>query len=221
VRVAYADPPYIGQARKHYASEEVNHHELVARLWTEFPDGWALSASSPSLEEVLGICRLVCGPNQVRVAAWVKPFASFKPGVNPAYVWEPVVWRGGRQPRLRTEATVRDWVSANITLKKGLSGAKPVAFCEWLFDLLGLHHGDELVDLYPGTGIVSTCWAAQRGRECAACALIGATYLDYINDAETGVASRALYHEATMARNHTCGRAAAPGGRDGEDATPC
>ena len=41
---------------------------------------------------------------------------------------------------------------------------------------------------------------------CAACSLIGATCLDYINDPETGVASRALYHEATEAGNHTCGR---------------
>ena len=46
---------------------------------------------------------------------------------------------------------------------------------------------------------------AERGL-CAACSLIGATYLDYINDPDTGVASRALYHEATGASNHTCGR---------------
>lgn len=25
MRIAYADPPYIGQAKKHYGSEEVDH----------------------------------------------------------------------------------------------------------------------------------------------------------------------------------------------------
>lgn len=54
--------------------------------------------------------------------------------------------------------TVRDWVSANITLRRGLSGAKPEAFCWWLFDVLGAEPGDEFADLYPGTGGVSRCW---------------------------------------------------------------
>jgi hypothetical protein len=152
VRVAYADPPYIGQARRNYGCPEVDHAQLVARLVAEFPDGWALSASSPTLREILAFC-----PADVRVAAWVKPFASFKPGVNPAYAWEPVIWRGGRK-RTRDEMTVRDWCSANITMRKGLSGAKPEAFCYWLFDLLGLTRDDELIDLFPGTGIVGECW---------------------------------------------------------------
>lgn len=35
----------------------------------------------------------------------------------------------------RKEPTVRDWVSCNITLKKGLTGVKPDGFCYWLFDV--------------------------------------------------------------------------------------
>jgi hypothetical protein len=152
MKIAYADPPYIRQARKHYHCPEVDHAELVTRLVREFPDGWALSCSSPTLQQILALC-----PPDVRVAAWVKPFASFKPGVNPAYAWEPVIWRGGRK-RTRQEPTVRDWCAASITLRKGLSGAKPEAFCYWLFDLLGLQDGDELADLFPGTGVVGRCW---------------------------------------------------------------
>jgi hypothetical protein len=34
-------------------------------------------------------------------------------------------------------------------------GAKPAAFCYWMFDLLGLLPGDDLVDLFPGTGGVT------------------------------------------------------------------
>jgi hypothetical protein len=154
VRVAYADPPYLGQARRLYGAEEVDHQELLRRL-VKF-DAWALSASSPSLRELLVMC-----PANVRVAAWVKPFAIFKPGVNPAYAWEPVLFCGARR-RARTEPTVRDWVSANVALRRGLPGAKPEPFCFWLFGLLGLTPDDELSDLYPGTGAVTRAWEVWR-----------------------------------------------------------
>jgi len=157
MKIAYADPPYIGQARKHYKDDaqcaEVNHHELIRVLNDVYPDGWALSCSSPSLQQILALC-----PSDVRIAAWVKPFAAFKVGVNPAYAWEPVIWRGGRTKRGRSEPTVRDWIATPITLKRGVHGAKPDAFCYWLFDLLGLQPGDILDDLYPGSRAVSRAW---------------------------------------------------------------
>jgi hypothetical protein len=156
MKIAYADPPYIGQARKHYGKyggSEVNHRYLVEQLVSDYPDGWALSLSSPTLKQVLAHC-----PDDVRVAAWVKPFCAFKVGVNPAYAWEPVIWRGGRLKRDRSEPTVRDWVAAGITLRRGMPGAKPDAFCFWLFDLLGLQPGDTLDDLYPGSRAVSRAW---------------------------------------------------------------
>jgi hypothetical protein len=156
VRFAYADPPYPGNA--HYYEEhpdyggEVNHAHLIQYLIEEFPDGWALSTQSPALRDLIALC-----PLDSRIAAWVKPFASFKPNVNPAYAWEPVIFNGGRN-RGKKALTVVDWVSVPITLKKGLTGAKPPAFCRWIFDLLGAEPSDELVDLFPGTGAVSTAW---------------------------------------------------------------
>lgn len=148
---AYADPPYIGQAKKHYNSQEVDHRLLIQVL-AAFPDGWALSCSSPSLRTLLPMC-----PDGVRVGAWVKPFCAFKAGVTVAYAWEPVIFYRGRK-RPRTKPTVRDWVSENITLKRGLSGAKPEKFCYWLFEVLGMEPDDELVDLFPGTGAVTDAW---------------------------------------------------------------
>jgi len=145
MRFAYADPPYIGQSKKHYGREEVDHVALVEQLRT-YPDGWALSLSSPTLKTILPLC-----PPEARVMAWVKPFCSFKPGVNPAYAWEPVIVFGGR-PRGREISTCRDWVMANITLKKGLSGAKPPEFVAWLCDVLNVQKGDTVDDLFPGTG---------------------------------------------------------------------
>ena len=154
MRVAYADPPYIGQAKKHYNSEEVDHKELIYHLMDY--DAWALSASSSSLQYLLSLC-----PLGVRIGVWVKPFCSFKKNVNPAYAWEPVIFKGARSVKERgiyPQQTVRDWVSANITLRKGLSGAKPEAFCYWLFELLGMRSSDEFYDLFPGTGAVTRAW---------------------------------------------------------------
>lgn len=162
LRVAYADPPYVGQSAKHYGGAEVNHRLLIAHLCDEFPDGWALSLHAPSLRDLLPLC-----PDDCRVSPWVKPFASFKPNVNPAYCWEPVIWRGGRK-RGRDEATVRDYYSGNITLQRGLVGVKPDGFCFWLFDLLGMERGDDLADLFPGSGAVSQAWGSyQRQRRLA------------------------------------------------------
>jgi hypothetical protein len=158
VKFAYADPPYLGQAKKHYGPEarEVNHELLIAHL-NEF-DAWALSLSSPSLRTILPMC-----PADVRVMAWVKPFAAFKVGVNPAYAWEPIIVRGGRK-RDRNEPTVRDWVSTPITLRRGVSGAKPETFCMWLFDVVGLHPIDQFYDVFPGSGAVSDAWEKWRGQ---------------------------------------------------------
>ena len=150
--ISYADPPYVGCGHLYPEKQEVDHQALITRLVSEYPDGWALSCSSPSLRYLLPLC-----PPDVRVAAWVKPFCIFKPNVGVAYAWEPVIIRGGRR-RTRQQPTVRDWVSANITLKKGMTGVKPDAFSLWLFEVLNLQPGDELHDLFPGTGAISRAW---------------------------------------------------------------
>lgn len=156
MRFAYADPPYLG-CGKLYADHHPDaldydrpetHRELIDRLCDEFFDGWAMSLSSPSLKTILPMC-----PDDCRVMAWVKPFAVFKPNVGTAYAWEPVIVRGGRK-RTREQPTVRDWVSANITLKRGLTGAKPRDFALWILDILNARPGDDVVDLFPGTGAV-------------------------------------------------------------------
>ena len=155
MKFAYADPPYIGQAKKRYSHDsrcaEVDHTELIQHLVSDYPDSWALSLSSPSLKHIIALC-----PDDVRVMAWVKPFCAFKANVNPAYAWEPVIVHGGRK-RTREQVTMRDWISEVITLRKGLCGAKPKEFCYWIFDVLNVQQGDILDDLFPGTGIVSSC----------------------------------------------------------------
>jgi len=157
MRFAFADPPYLGcgSLYKEHHEEALAwdnpdmHRALVARLSTEYPDGWVMCLSSPSLRTILPMC-----PEDCRVGSWVKPFCAFKANVNPAYAWEPVIFRGGRRGD-RTRDTVRDWFSKEITLRRGLTGAKPEAFCRWVLDLLGFDRDvDSIDDLFPGTGIM-------------------------------------------------------------------
>jgi hypothetical protein len=163
--MAYADPPYLGCCALYDHghpdgrcwNDVETHRLLIERLGDEYPDGWALSASTPSLRTLLPLC-----PEDVRIAAWVKTFCAFKRGVRPAYAWEPVIFRGGRNPGFGfphvpppkggKQNTPKDFVAQPITLKKGLTGAKPAAFCAWVLDLLNIQPGDVLHDLYPGTG---------------------------------------------------------------------
>lgn len=165
MRYAYADPPYLGLCKvydhEHHGGgcwDDIGtHQQLIDRLCSEF-DGWALSLHTPTLRDILPLC-----PDDCRVAAWVKPFASFKPNVNPAFAWEPVIFCGSRK-RERDETTVRDWLACNITLKRGFRGAKPEGFALWILDLLGVQEDDEIVDLFAGSGAVQRAWDAYRGR---------------------------------------------------------
>lgn len=158
MKFAYADPPYLGLAVAFYGKmhpeaaiydTEEGHRLLIERLCDEYSDGWALSLHTPSLKAILNLC-----PDDVRTMAWVKPFASFKPGVGVAYAWEPIIVRGGRR-RTREQRTVRDWVSENITLRRGFTGAKPTAVVHWLLDVLNVLPGDVVDDLFPGSGAVT------------------------------------------------------------------
>jgi hypothetical protein len=151
---AYADPPYPGMARRFYANQptfagEVDHAKLIASLRTSY-DGWALSTSAAALRDVLPLC-----PAGARVCPWVKPHGASPLTYGIHNCWDPVIVVGGRRRR----PGVRDWLSALPARGGGtLPGRKPIAFCAWLFDLLGMAAGDSLDDLFPGTGVVSAAW---------------------------------------------------------------
>jgi hypothetical protein len=156
VRFAYADPPYLGCGKLYAAhhpealiwDDPAEHQRLIDRLSSEYPDGWAYSLSSTTLQTILPMC-----PPDVRVAAWVKPFAAFKRNVRNAYTWEPVILRGGRMSSKDGAPVTRDHLSEPITLQRGLTGAKPQTFNRWVLDMLGFIDGVDVVDdLFPGTG---------------------------------------------------------------------
>lgn len=161
LRLAYADPPYPGLAHRYYADHpdfggEVDHRELLERL--KAFDGWALSTSAEALPEVLTLARGELGL-EVRVASW---YRGGRPGVSarPRSAWEPVVYAGGRRvpSREACEDALVYRARPRTTDPKRVIGSKPAAFLYWLFDLLDARPGDELVDLFPGSGGVARAW---------------------------------------------------------------
>lgn len=183
MRFAYADPPYPGQALRHYKHHadfdgEVDHGALIERLMDEFADGWALSTSEAALKDVLELVpratpsrknkgRYLSGTG-VRILAWIKPQSAWMP-TNPQYCWEPVLLYGGR--RTAGRPPIRNYL---ICSPQGFTfrprpaghviGAKPAEFCRWIFDLLGAGAEDELVDLFPGSGAVGREWELYRAQ---------------------------------------------------------
>lgn len=155
----YADPPYPGTSSKYYRDEpsfagEVDFAALILSLTTSRDNGdclgWALSTSARSLRTILPLC-----PPEARVCAWVKPIGVSGLTYGLHNTWEPLIVVSGRQLR----PGKRDWLRAMPARGEGtLPGRKPLAFCAWLFELLGMRPGDTLVDLFPGTGIVSRAW---------------------------------------------------------------
>ena len=154
MKFAYADPPYLG-CSKFYDHPDASdyddpgaHGDLMQRIDREY-DGWAFSLSAPSLVRLMPMA-----PSGIRIASWVKPFAAFKANVRIAYTWEPVIFKPGRDSSKDGAPVGRDHLAEPITMQKGLTGAKPERFCRWIADLLGYVEGDEMDDIFPGTGIM-------------------------------------------------------------------
>ena len=151
MRFAYADPPYFNCGARYYDrpewDERQTHLDLIARLTANYPDGRALSTRGVDLAWQLPAC-----PDDCLVAAWVKPFpGSARKNVRIFRVWEPVIYRTVRRNTDVGERT-RDALVTNPTQQLGFVGAKPQAFNRWVLDLLGYVDGDQMDDLFPGTG---------------------------------------------------------------------
>lgn len=157
IRCAYADPPYPNMAAKLYKDQpsyagEVDLKKLVPSLEASY-DGFALSTSAKALSDVLPLFT-----RPYRICVWVKPIGVSVRTFGIHNAWEPLIVVPGRQLR----PGKRDWLSAQPARNgdSDLIGRKPEAFCCWLFELLGMLPGDELDDLFPGSGIVGRAWEA-------------------------------------------------------------
>jgi hypothetical protein len=161
MKIGYADPPYPNCAHLYAAHEdfagEVDHKALIRRLESDY-DGWILHTSSVALPVIATMI-----PQAARVMAWVKGFAAFKRNVSVAYAWEPVIVKAARKPVVSKRHISRDWVESPITLRRGLTGAKPEKVCHWAFEMVGARPDDELDDMFPGTSAVTRAWGTWQG----------------------------------------------------------
>lgn len=164
MKLGYADPPYVGCAHLYKDhpdfAGEVDHAALIERLQADF-DGWVLHAAATPRSMAI-LAPLVEKIEGARWMSWVKGFAAFKKNVSVAYAWEPVIVKPARKPVVSKRLVMRDWIQESITLRKGLTGAKPEAVCHWAFEMVGAHPDDDLSDLFPGTGAVTKAWATWR-----------------------------------------------------------
>lgn len=183
LRLAYADPPYPGRSARYYADHpdyagEVDHTALLEQLSAY--DGWALSTAADALPQVLA-----SRPPGVRVAAWVRGERPNPRAGRPLNAWEPVIYWGGRTlrdttpPRSTTRelADVDEPSRVDVLIRRPrpratdpghVTGAKPADFARWIFDLLGAQAGDELDDLFPGSGGIDRAWSTFTDRTGAA-----------------------------------------------------
>ena len=128
MKFAYADPPYYKQGQKLYGKlhdqagvwdAKQAHWDLIDRLMLEYPDGWALSCNPAELPWIIK-------HDGIRICAWAKTFHQIRP-TTVQYAWEAVLLSGGRMDNKR-KPMVRDWIICARSMRKGLVGAKPLAF---------------------------------------------------------------------------------------------
>ena len=183
VRLAIADPPYppfVGaggvkpRASRWYgdaplsatdrpadvhvdASEwddPARHRRLLSDLLNGY-DGFAI-ATTPD-----GIAAYGPLPPGLRIMAWVKP--NGVPGAHRLRsCWEPVLLYppADRRSNRGGVGMVPDVLTAN---KPGeFIGAKPHAWTWWVLDALSYREGDEVDDLFPGSGRVAAAMNAPR-----------------------------------------------------------
>lgn len=181
-RLCIADPPYLGRAVRWYGEggcgngygqgqadnhadaakwdNPETHKQLVRDLQANF-DGWAIAMSVHSLSTYLSVVE-TDSRNGIRVCVWHKPSAMTS-GNRITNSWEPVLVKvpkdrkgwGSGLPRITDVATINP-------PRSGFIGAKPIEWTYWVLDLMGYQDGDEVVDMFEGSGAVRQAIAQQR-----------------------------------------------------------
>ncbi|WP_173921729.1 hypothetical protein [Agromyces sp. Marseille-P2726] len=181
MRLAIADPPYLGRANRWYGDgrgagrvrsdgggsgrngRKPDHHP-EARVWDDPAshaalveqlaaeyDGWAIAGHATSTALLLA-----AAPEGAQLAIWSRPNA-LPGGARVVNAWEPVVVYVPRPRRDRaTGLRVRDLLVASVR-PQGFLGSKPPEWTRWVLDMLGYDPAaDELVDVFAGSGAVAS-----------------------------------------------------------------
>lgn len=175
MRLAIADPPYLGRAQRWYHAEgggrgygvgvadhhedahewdDPARHELLVRQLDYAYDGWAIAASPATFALYMQV------RPDARVLIWWRENAQ-PSGSRVKPEWEPVLvhipeGRRGRQ----SGPTVPDVLRCGVQNRTGFAGAKPHRWTRWVLDVLGYDpETDTVDDLFPGSGAVAAAVA--------------------------------------------------------------
>lgn len=127
----------------------IRHRALLEHLMKEF-DGWAIATSPDGLSAYYPL------PPAARVMAWIKPNAQ--PGAHRLRsMWEPVIIYppDGRRSNRGGVGAMSD-VLTSPAPRVGFIGAKPESWTLWVLSAMGYREGDEVTDLFRGSGMVTT-----------------------------------------------------------------
>ena len=175
MKLCIADPPYLGRSVRWYGKggcgdgngrnqadnhpeahlwdQKETHQNLVRQLQEQF-DGWAIAMSVHSLSTYLQIVE-TDSRNGIRVCVWHKP-SAITSGNRITNHWEPVLVKipQTRKGWSNDHARMSDVLTVNPP-KNNFRGSKPPEWTHWVLDLLGYTEGDEVVDLFEGSGAVT------------------------------------------------------------------
>ena len=176
LRMAIADPPYLGTAKRFYAKEgeayekgleyksngnddahlwdDVEaHKELLESLQDNF-DSFAIAMNVHSLPIYLKKVK-PSSDSGFRVCSWIKT-NSAPSGSRIRNGWEAVLIYNHPTRRSQQSGTrTRDYLIANAP-REGFIGQKPYEWTEWVLELLGYKEGDGIADLFIGSGSVTS-----------------------------------------------------------------
>lgn len=129
--------------------DEPERHRLLVEELMRDSDGWAIATCPDGLDVYRPL------PVACRVMAWFKPNAQ--PGSHRILSkWEPVIVYPpeGRRSNRGGAGAVDDVLIANAP-RVGFIGAKPPEWTAWVLAALSRQPGDTVIDLFPGSGIVT------------------------------------------------------------------
>ena len=182
MKFCISDPPYLGRAVRWYGeggcgygkgvNQADNHPEaylwdkpethiqLVHDLQSNY-DGWAIAMSVHSLSTYLSAVE-TDSRNGIRVCVWHKT-AAVTSGNRVTNNWEPVLVKmpASRKGWKSGAARTSDVMSCN-PLRSGFVGSKPAEWTHWVLDLMGYQEGDEVVDMFNGSGAVANALKQMR-----------------------------------------------------------
>lgn len=173
MRLAIADPPYLGRANRWYGSggrgagkgayrpdehpeaaewdNPGKHLDLCMRLQDEY-DSWAIAMHATSLATYLQVA-----PRDARVMSWVRTNAM-PDGALLKSDWEPVLVyvHPDRRPRSFEHGHPSSDVLVFGQNRSGFLGSKPAQWTRWVLAALQYQpRVDSLTDLFPGSGAVA------------------------------------------------------------------